>query len=155
MQEKHITRLTTGAHAPSFSGNNQHGKIISLSDFKGKKLIIYFYPKDDTLGCTAQSCNLRDNYDLLLETGYQVIGISADDEKSHSKFALKYNLPFSLIADVNKEIINAYDVWGMKNIFGKWMEGIVRTTFLISENSTIEKIITEIDTENHTSQILN
>lgn len=154
-QEKHITKLTVGAEAPSFSGTNQHGKNVSLNDFKGKKLVIYFYPKDDTPGCTVQSCNLRDNYNSLLEKGYQVIGISADDEKSHNKFASKFSLPFPLIADVKKEIINAYDVWGMKNIFGKWMEGIVRTTFIVSENSIIEKIITEIDTENHTSQILN
>jgi peroxiredoxin Q/BCP len=154
VKNKHITALKEGMPAPDFNAKDQEGNPISLKDFRGKKVVLYFYPKDDTSGCTAQSCNLRDNYPALLKKGFAVIGVSADDEKSHRKFITKYNLPFPLIADVDKKVINAYDVWGEKTIFGKTMDGINRTTFLISEDGKIEKVFSEVDTENHTEQIL-
>ena len=140
--------------APDFSYVDSNGKTISLKDLKGKKVILYFYPKDDTPGCTAESCNLRDNYSGLKRKGYEVIGVSANDEKSHAKFIKKFKLPFNLIADTNKEVIKAYDVWGEKTFMGRTFEGIVRTTFIISEQGKIERIIRKVDNENHTEQIL-
>lgn len=148
------TSLKNGDKAPDFKGIDQDGNVIALKDFKGKKLVIYFYPKDDTPGCTAEACNLRDNYAALKKKGYAIVGISADDEKKHKKFIDKYKLPFPLIADVDREIILAFDVWGEKKFMGKVYDGIVRTTFVIDEKRKIEKVISKVDTKNHTEQIL-
>lgn len=149
----HITALKTGDKAPDFQSTDQNGKTFALKDFKGKKLVLYFYPKDDTPGCTAEACNLRDNYALLKKRGYAIIGVSADDEKKHRKFIDKYELPFPLLADVDKKIIKTYDVWGEKKFMGRIFDGIIRTTFVIDENSKIEKIITTVDTKNHTNKL--
>ena len=147
--------LSIGDKAPDFKGRDQKGDEIKLSDFKGKKVVLYFYPKDDTPGCTAQACNLRDNYKALLKANYVVLGVSADDEKSHRKFIDKFNLPFSLIADTDKTINELYGVWREKSMFGKNYMGTVRTTFVIDEKGKIEDIIEKVNTEEHTSQILN
>ncbi len=149
-----MTKLKVGDKAPEFNGIDQDGKRISLKDFKGRKLILYFYPKDDTPGCTAEACNLRDNYDDLLKKGFAIIGVSADNESSHKNFIAKYVLPFPLLADKDKKIIGMYDVWGEKNLYGKISMGILRTTFIINEGGVIEKIFTKVDTKNHTQQIL-
>jgi peroxiredoxin Q/BCP len=155
MANKHVTGLKEGDKAPDFKGENEEGKLVSLKDFEGKKLVIYFYPKDDTPGCTLESCNLRDNYNELKNKGYEVIGISADSVGKHQKFKKKYKLPFSLIADADRKIIKAYDVWGTKKILGIAFKGIVRTTFLIDEKGLINKIIKDVNTLNHTKQIIN
>jgi peroxiredoxin Q/BCP len=139
--------------APLFEGTDQDGKIIRLDDYAGKKVVLYFYPKDNTPGCTAEACNLRDNNELLLKEGFQVIGVSIDSEKSHKGFASKYSLPFPLIADTSKKIVNDYGVYGEKKMYGKSYFGIVRTTYVIDENRIIEKIIPKVDTQNHTEQI--
>ncbi len=139
--------------APGFEGIDQNGSQIKLKDFAGKKVVLYFYPKDDTPGCTAEACNLRDNYDQFLKSGYAVIGVSADTEKSHKLFAAKFDLPFPLIADTSKKILNDYGVWGDKKMFGKSYYGILRTTFIINEKGIIEKIISKVDTAKHTEQI--
>jgi len=149
----HVTSLKAGQVAPFFSGVDQDNKPISLNDFAGKTLVLYFYPKDDTSGCTAQSCNLRDEYQYLTKENYAVVGVSADNVKSHKKFADKFSLPFPLIADVDKHIINAYDVWGDKMLYGRIYQAIVRTTFIIKDKK-IQRIITAVDTENHTKQVL-
>jgi len=146
--------INTGEKAPDFEGIDQDGNIISLKDFKGKKLILYFYPKDDTPGCTAEACNLRDNYDLLFKEGYKIVGVSADNEQAHKKFIAKHVLPFPLIADKDKIILKAFGAWGKKKLYGKEYEGILRTTFVISEEGIIEKVISKVDTKNHTQQIL-
>lgn len=151
---KHATHLKAGDKAPKFSAKDQDGNIISLSDFAGKKLVLYFYPKDNTPGCTAESCNLRDNYKALLKNGYAVVGVSANSEKDHLKFIKKFNLPFPLIADTDKVVCNAYGVWGKKKFMGREFMGIVRTTFIISEKGVIEEVIEKVDNENHASQIL-
>ncbi len=150
----HTISLKVGDKAPNFKGKDEKGNNISLKDFKGKKLVLYFYPKDDTPGCTAESCNLRDNYSDLLKKGYAVVGVSADDEKKHLKFIEKYELPFPLIADVEREVINAYGVWGKKKFMGKEYDGIFRTTFVIDEKGILEKIITDVIVKDHTQQIL-
>lgn len=149
-----MSELTEGMKAPDFKGTDQNGNNVSLSDFKGKKVILYFYPKDDTPGCTAQACNLRDNYSDLIHKGFQVVGISTDSVKSHKKFEDKYSLPFPLIADEEKKIVEQYGVWGEKKMMGKTYMGTNRTTFLIDENGTIKKIITKPDTKNQTQQVL-
>jgi thioredoxin-dependent peroxiredoxin len=149
-----MANLKTGDPAPDFSGVLQDGRKISLKDFRGHKLILYFYPKDDTPGCTAEACNLKDNYDLLLRQGYRILGVSADSESAHKKFIAKYVLPFDLLADIDKKIIRDYSVWGQKNLYGKISEGILRTTFIISGDGIIEHIITKVDTKNHAGQIL-
>jgi len=146
--------LQPGDMAPDFSGIDQNGEQIKLSDFRGKKVILYFYPKDDTPGCTAQACNLRDNYDQLLKEGFVVLGISKDNEKSHRKFIDKYNLPFSLIADTDTKINEAYGVWAEKSLYGKTYWGTNRTTFVINEEGKIAEIIRKVDTKNHISQII-
>lgn len=146
--------LKAGDKAPDFKGKNQDGEEIKLSDFKGKKIVLYFYPKDDTPGCTAQACNLRDNYALLKKSNYVVIGISSDDQKSHRKFIEKYSLPFPLIADEDKKINELYGVWREKNMFGNKYMGTVRTTFIIDEKGIIEEIIEKVNTEDHTNQII-
>lgn len=147
--------LQVGDSAPAFSAKDQDGNEVKLSDFKGEKVILYFYPKDDTPGCTAQACNLRDNYDVLLNRGYKVLGVSVDDEKSHKKFVSKYNLPFPLLADTDQKIVNDYGVWGEKKTFGHEYMGIIRTTFVIDEQGVIEEVVQKVDTQNHTDQILN
>lgn len=149
-----MSKLQEGTKAPVFEGLDQGGNKISLSDFNGKKVILYFYPKDDTPGCTAQACNLRDNYQELISKGFQVLGISTDSVKSHKKFEEKYKLPFPLIADEDKQIVDLYGVWGEKNFMGKNYLGTNRTTFLIDENGIIKKIITKPDTQNQTQQVL-
>ncbi|MFN4854933.1 MAG: thioredoxin-dependent thiol peroxidase [Bacteroidota bacterium] len=143
-----------GKKAPAFTGKNQDGKTISINDFKGKKLVLYFYPKDDTPGCTAQACNLAENHKALLDMGYAVLGVSPDDEKKHARFIAKYNLPFDLIADTDHSIAEAFGVWVEKSMYGKKYMGIARTTFLISPEGKIEDIIEKVDTKNHTEQIL-
>jgi peroxiredoxin Q/BCP len=148
-----MTQLKEGQKAPLFEGTDQDNNRIKLSDFAGKKVILYFYPKDNTPGCTAEACNLRDNYDELMKKGFKVIGISPDNEKSHKGFAGKYSLPFTLIADQDKKILMAYGTWGEKNMYGKTVTGVLRTTFIIDEKGIIEKIISKVDTANHTEQI--
>jgi len=149
-----MAQLKEGAKAPLFKGKDQDGKWVSLEDFKGKKVILYFYPKDDTPGCTAEACNLKDNYESLLSRGFAIIGISPDNEKSHSKFKAKFELPFSLIADPETQIIQAYDAWGEKNMYGKKYMGVLRTTYVIDETGNILKIISKVNTGDHTRQIL-
>ena len=146
--------LKEGDKAPEFEGKDQDGNKIHLSDFTGKKVVLYFYPKDDTPGCTAQACNLRDNYKNLLKQNYIVIGVSGDNEKSHKKFIEKYQLPFPLIADTDKKINELYGVWKEKSMFGKKYMGTVRTTFVIDEKGIIKEIIQKVKTENHAEQIL-
>ncbi len=149
-----MIQLVEGIAAPDFSGINQNGQRISLAGFKGKKLILYFYPKDDTPGCTAEACNLNDNYDFWISKGYEVVGISPDSEASHQKFIKKYGLKFNLIADTTKEILEAYGVWGEKVNYGKTYMGVIRTTFVIDEKGTIEKIFKKVDSKEHTDQIV-
>lgn len=147
-----MTSLKEGDKAPFFKGINQSGKEISLDDFKDKKLILYFYPKDNTSGCTAEACNLNENYSALTADGYEVVGVSPDSASSHQKFIAKYNLAFNLIADTEKIILQDYGVWGEKSMYGRKYMGVFRTTFII-QNGIIEKVITKVDTKNPTSQI--
>jgi thioredoxin-dependent peroxiredoxin len=149
-----MTALKEGSKAPAFKGIDQDGKSVSLADFKGRKVILYFYPNDDTPGCTAQACNLRDNYSELIKQGFQVIGVSTNTVKSHKKFEKKYELPFPLIADEDQVIVNKYGVWGEKKFMGRTFDGTHRTTFLIDEAGKIRKIITKPDTKNHTQEVL-
>jgi peroxiredoxin Q/BCP len=149
-----MTTIKEGDKALAFSGKNQNGEQITIEQFKGKKLILYFYPKDNTPGCTAESCDLRDGYEELKGKGYEVVGVSPDSEKSHQNFSSKYNLPFHLIADTKKEILNAYGAWGMKKMYGKAYEGVLRTTFIIDENGTVVKVFTKVKTKEHVQQIL-
>lgn len=147
-------KLQPGADAPDFTVNDQNGNPVSLSDYKGKKVALYFYPKDDTPGCTAQACNLRDNFSDIQQKGVVVLGVSTDSDKSHKKFEEKYKLPFTLLADTEKEIVEKYGVWGEKKFMGKTFLGTNRTTFLINESGTIDHIIEKVDTKNHTEQII-
>lgn len=149
-----MNMLKEGDKAPELEGVDQNGNSISLNDFADKKIALYFYPKDSTPGCTAQACNLRDNYQELLKAGYQVIGVSADSEKRHQNFIEKNSLPFPLIADTDKKFIEAYGIWGPKKFMGKEYDGIHRTTFLIDENRVITKVIKKVKTKEHTAQIL-
>ena len=146
--------IKVGDLAPDFEAKDQNGKEISISKFKGKKLILYFYPKDNTPGCTAEACNLRDNYTELLAKGFVVIGVSADSASSHIKFLSKFELPFFLIPDEDKKIIQAYNAWGEKKLYGRSYEGILRKTYIIDEKSKILKIIEKVKTNDHTNQIL-
>jgi peroxiredoxin Q/BCP len=146
--------LQVGDAAPQFAAKDQDGKEVKLSDFEGKKVILYFYPKDDTPGCTAQACNLRDNYEAILNKGYVVLGVSVDSEKSHVKFIKKFDLPFPLLADTDHAIVEAYGVWVEKSMYGRTYMGTARTTFVIDEKGVIEEIIQKVDTKNHTDQIL-
>lgn len=146
--------LKEGDKAPEFTATDQNGKNVSLSDFRGKTVILYFYPKDDTPGCTAQACNLRDNYEMLTGQGYEVIGVSVDDEKSHKKFESKYQLPFTLIADTDQSIVNQYGVWGEKSMYGKTFMGTNRVTFIINPEGAITHIINKVDTKNASEQVL-
>ena len=149
-----MIHLKEGMRAPGFEGIDQNGKNVKLSDFTGKKVVLYFYPKDNTPGCTAEACNLRDNYDSFLKNGFAVIGVSPDNEKSHKGFTAKYSLPFPLIADTSKKILSDYGVWGEKKIYGRSFLGVIRTTFIIDEKGIIQKIIAKVDTGGHTKQIL-
>jgi thioredoxin-dependent peroxiredoxin len=146
--------LTAGSKAPDFNANDQDGKPVKLADFKGKKLVLYFYPKDQTPGCTAEACNLRDNYKTLQKQGYEILGVSSDDEKSHKKFITKEKLPFRLLADVNKHVHEAYGTWVEKSMYGRKYMGTARVTFIINEKGLIEEIIDKVDTRNHADQIL-
>lgn len=149
-----MEQLTIGAAAPHFEGLNQDGKLVSLRDFKGKKVILYFYPKDNTPGCTAESCNLSDNYDYWLSKGVDVVGVSPDSTSSHQKFAGKFGFRFNLISDPDKKILQDYGVWGEKFNYGKSYMGVIRTTFVINEGGIIENIISKVDTKNHTEQLI-
>ncbi len=146
--------LSAGTAAPSFTLKDQSGNTHSLSDYKGKKVVLYFYPKDDTPGCTAQACNLRDNSTLLQDKGIVVLGASTDDEQSHDKFSNKFELNFPLLADTGETLVKDYDVWGEKNYMGKTYMGTTRVTYLINEEGTIDAVIDKVDTKNHTAQIL-
>jgi peroxiredoxin Q/BCP len=150
-----MATLKPGDKAPDFKSIDQDGKSISLADFKGKKLVLYFYPKDNTPGCTDEACSLRDGYSELKSKGYEIVGVSADSEKSHQGFITKHNLPFRLIADLDKEVLKAYGAWGEKKMYGKSYEGIIRATFVISENGIIEKVFEKVKTKDHANQILN
>ncbi|UAY53749.1 thioredoxin-dependent thiol peroxidase [Ferruginibacter albus] len=152
--EQHKTSLKENSKAPAFTGKDQNGNTISLKDFEGKKVVIYFYPEDDTPTCTVQACNFRDNYSLLKKNGIVVLGISPDEEKKHKKFEAKYDLPFTLIADPDHKIIDKYDVWGQKQLFGREYMGLVRTTFLIDEKGTIRKIFLRPNSKEHTEEIM-
>jgi len=148
-----MAKLKEGDKAPYFEGKDQNGNVINADQFKGKKLVLYFYPKDNTPGCTAEACNLRDNYKEFLDKGYAVAGVSADSEKSHQNFSAKYELPFPIISDPDKEIIKSYGAWGEKSMYGKKYEGILRMTFVISEDGFVEKIIEKVKTKDHSRQI--
>lgn len=148
------THLTEGTKAPAFKGKDQNGNIISLSDYKGQKVVLFFYPEDDTPTCTIQACNLRDNFSLLKANGFTVIGISPDDEKKHKKFEAKFGLPFALIADVKHTIIDKYGVWGEKQLYGRKYMGLHRTTFLIDEKGVIKKIFLKPRNKQHAEEIL-
>jgi peroxiredoxin Q/BCP len=148
-----MNSLKEGDSAPDFSGTDQNGNQIKLSDFSDKKLILYFYPKDDTPGCTKEACNLRDNYQELKNNDFEVIGVSADNSAKHLKFIDKYELPFSLIADTDKTVINAYQCWGLKKFMGREYDGILRKTFVI-ENNTIVKLFEKVKTADHFQQIM-
>ena len=147
-------QLKPGNKAPDFTAKDQNGKEISLHDYKGKKVALYFYPKDDTPGCTAEACNLRDNYGAIKKAGYEILGVSPDNEKSHTKFIGKFELPFSLLADTDKATSEAYGVWIEKSMYGRKYMGVNRMTFVIDENGVIEKIIEKVDTKDHAAQIL-
>ncbi|MFH2141806.1 MAG: thioredoxin-dependent thiol peroxidase [Bacteroidota bacterium] len=147
--------LKKGDKAPDFAGSDQNEKPIKLSDYKGKKLILFFYPKDNTSGCTAEACNLRDNFSELTKKGYEVLGISPDSAKSHVGFISKHQLPYHLIADTEKDILAKFGVWGEKKLYGKSYMGVLRTTFIINEKGIIEEILSKVDTKNHAEQILN
>jgi peroxiredoxin Q/BCP len=147
-------KIEEGQVAPNFSGKDQNGNKVSLSDFSGQKLVVYFYPKDDTPGCTAQACNLRDNHADLIKSGIKVLGVSADTEQKHQKFIAKYDLPFPLIADTDRAIIESFGVWGEKKFMGKVYDGIHRTTFIIDESGKVLKRIDKVKTKDHTAQIL-
>ena len=149
-----MNKINEGEKAPNFSAKDQNGETITLDQFKGTKLVLYFYPNDDTPGCTAEACNLRDNYDALLEKGIQVVGVSADSESKHQKFIDKYSLPFPLIADTEKEVINAFGVWGEKKFMGKVYDGIHRITYVIDEDGTVIKRFDKVRTKEHTEEIL-
>ena len=148
-----MAELKEGDKAPEFTAKDQNGKTVSLGDFAGKDIILYFYPKDDTPGCTAEACDFRDNYQSLQQKGFTVIGVSTDDEKSHTKFITKYQLPFSLIADTEKEIVEAYGVWVEKNNYGKKYMGTARKTFIIDGQGIIKKIIDKVDSKAASKQV--
>ena len=149
-----MAELNEGQKAPDFTAQDQNGQNISLSDFSGKDVILYFYPKDDTPGCTAEACSFRDNYQSLLSQGFQVLGVSTDDEKSHQKFITKYSLPFPLISDSDKSIVESYGVWVEKNMYGKKYMGTARKTFVIGKDGLIRKIIDKVDSKNSSQQVM-
>ncbi|OBQ54126.1 thioredoxin-dependent thiol peroxidase [Tamlana sp. s12] len=146
--------LKQGETVPDFTSKDEQGREISLSDYKGKKLIVFFYPKASTPGCTNEACNLRDNYETLQDQGYELLGVSADSEKRQTNFKKKYNFPFPLLADEDKTVINAFGVWGPKKFMGREYDGIHRKTFLIDENGVVERVIDKVKTKDHAAQIL-
>ena len=146
--------LSIGTKAPYFEGIDENGKTVKLTDFAGKKLVLYFYPKDSTPGCTAEACDLRDNYERFISLGYHVLGVSRDSAASHQRFIAKHQLPFHLIADTDHTILKAYEAWGVKKMYGKETEGTLRTTYVIDEQGIVIEAIGKVDTKNHTSQIL-
>ncbi len=150
-----MSNLEVGVKAPDFKGINQNEKEVSLVDFSGKNLILYFYPKDNTPGCTSEACDLRDNYNMWLKKGYSVLGVSPDSVNSHLKFIDKFDLPFDLISDTEKKILQAYGAWGEKKMYGKSYMGVLRKTFVIDKNGKIEAIFEKVKTKEHTEQILN
>ncbi|HOE39496.1 MAG TPA: thioredoxin-dependent thiol peroxidase [Bacteroidales bacterium] len=150
-----MKKIEIGNKAPDFKGLNQDGKEVKLSDFLGKNLILYFYPKDSTPGCTAEACDLRDNYQMWQSKSYEILGVSPDSQKSHQKFIEKYNLPFDLISDTEKEILIAYNAWGEKSMYGKKYMGVLRKTYVINSKGIIENIFEKVKTKEHSNQILN
>ncbi|MDF1571055.1 MAG: thioredoxin-dependent thiol peroxidase [Bacteroidales bacterium] len=148
-----MIELTIGDPAPKFAAPDQEGNMVSLDQFKGKKLVLYFYPKDNTPGCTAEACDLRDNYERFQSEGYEILGVSADSQKSHQNFINKYDLPFRLLSDVDKKILESYNAWGEKKMYGKSYMGILRKTYIISEDGTIENIFDNVKTKEHAQQI--
>ena len=150
-----MSKLQIGDKAPAINAIDQNESSINLESYRGKKVVLYFYPKDMTPGCTAQSCNLSDNYQLLLEKGYDVLGVSCDSVKRHQKFIAKHDLPFNLISDEDHKVVNDYGVWQLKKFMGREYMGIVRTTFIIDENGLISDIISKVNTKEHTAQIIN
>jgi len=148
-----MRELKEGDLAPAIKAVDQNGEPITLNEYRGKKIVLYFYPKDNTPGCTAESCDLRDNYSQFIEKGFEVIGVSADSELSHQKFIKKYSLPFRLISDVDKKVLQDYGAWGQKKLYGKSYLGILRKTFIIDENGYVEKIIEKVKTKEHSTQI--
>lgn len=149
-----MSTIEIGKKAPAFSGNDQNGVKRTLKEFAGKKLVLYFYPKDDTPGCTAEACDLRDNYKKFIAAGYAIVGVSPDEEKKHQKFISKYELPFDLLADTDHSIAEAFGVWVEKSMYGRQYMGIARTTFVIDEKGKIQDIIAKVNTKDHSSQIL-
>ncbi len=149
-----MTPIQEGDAAPDFSALNEKGETVHLADYRGKKLVLYFYPKDDTPGCTAEACSLRDGYPRFQAQGYEILGVSPDSVKKHVKFQEKYNLPFNLLADEDHTVSEAYGVWGEKKFMGRAYMGIHRTTFVIDENGKIERIIAKVNTENHAEQVM-
>jgi peroxiredoxin Q/BCP len=149
-----MASLQIGSKAPDFTVNDQDGKPVKLSDFKDRKVVLYFYPKDMTPGCTAEACDLRDNYTLLQKRGYEVLGVSTDSEKLHKKFIAQEKLPFRLLADTDKKLHELYGTWVEKSMYGRKFMGTARITFIIDENGMIEDIVSKVDTKNHTNQIL-
>ncbi|MDC1063376.1 thioredoxin-dependent thiol peroxidase [Flavobacteriales bacterium] len=150
-----MSKLQIGDKAPSINAIDQNENSVNLESYIGKKVVLYFYPKDMTPGCTAQSCNLSDNYKLLLEKGYDVLGVSCDSVKRHQKFIAKHDLPFNLISDEDQKVVSDYGVWQLKKFMGREYMGIVRTTFIIDENGLISDIISKVNTKEHTTQIIN
>lgn len=149
-----MTTLQAGDKAPNFEATNQDGKLVSLADFTGKKLVLFFYPKASTTGCTIEACNLRDNYNRFTKQGYAILGVSADSAKKQLNFKNKYDFPYDLLADENRNVIESYGVWGPKKFMGKTYDGIHRTTFVIDENGVIISVISKVKTKEHSSQIL-
>ncbi len=149
-----MIELKIGEPAPKFAAPDQDGNMVSLDDFDGKKLVLYFYPKDNTPGCTAEACDLRDNYDKFIAQGYEILGVSPDSQKSHQNFIKKFDLPFRLLSDVDKKILESYNAWGEKKMYGKTYKGVLRKTFVISEDGIIDNIIDKVNTKEHSDQIL-
>ncbi len=154
MSKKRIDMLQIGTKAPAFEGMDENGNRVKLADFAGKKLVLYFYPKDSTPGCTSEACDLRDNYQRFLSLGYEVLGVSRDSAASHQRFIEKYQLPFHLISDTDLTILKAYEAWGVKKMYGRETEGTLRTTYVIDENGVIVDAIGKVNTKNHTAQLL-
>ena len=148
-----MPELKEGDLAPAINATDENGELITLEDYRGKKVVLYFYPRDNTPGCTAEACDLRDNYSQFIEQGFEIIGVSADSEKSHRKFKSKYELPFRLISDVDRKVLQDYGAWGEKKLYGKSFLGLIRLTFIINEDGYVEKIIKKVKTKEHSKQI--
>jgi peroxiredoxin Q/BCP len=149
-----MPELKEGDLAPAISARDQNGELITLEEYRGRKVVLYFYPKDNTPGCTAEACDLRDNYSRFLEQGYEIVGVSADSEKSHRNFIAKHQLPFRLISDPELKVLQAYGAWGEKKMYGKSYMGILRKTYVIDQDGTVEKIIEKVNTKEHSEQII-